>query len=237
MRTIIVGDVHGCRRELDQLLDRTRFGSGDRLVFVGDLIARGPDSLGVLDVARRTGALIVRGNHEQKLLDWYADEDVPLGRAHLDVARAMRDVDWTLLQTSPLWLDLPEHGARVVHAGVLPGVAIERQDPNTLMRIRTVGVRGSKKSSAKAHGIPWATLYRGPPQIVFGHNALGGLQLHPWATGLDTACVYGGRLSALVLREGERVPLSIPRRRALIVSQQAARAYFEPPKRFRIHAA
>ena len=236
-RTIIVGDVHGCRRELEQLLDRIRFSSGDRLIFVGDLIARGPDSLGVLDVARRTGALIVRGNHEQKLLDWYEDDDTELGRTHMEVARAMRDVDWTLLETSPLWIDLPEHGARVVHAGVLPGVPIEEQHPETLMRIRTVGVKGPKRSSTKAHGIPWGELYRGPPQIVFGHNALGGLQLHPWATGLDTACVYGGRLSAMVLGEGERIPASMSRRRALIVQQTAARAYFDPPKRFRIRAA
>jgi hypothetical protein len=231
LRTIIIGDVHGCRRELEGLLDRIGFRSGDRLVFVGDLIARGPDSLGVLDVARRTGALIVRGNHEQKLLDWRADERVPLGRTHMDVARALRDVDWSLLETSSLWLDLPEHGARVVHAGVLPGVAIERQDPHTLMHIRTVGVRGSKKSSSKARGIPWATLYAGPPQIIFGHNALGGLQLHPWATGLDTACVYGGRLTAMVLKRSERVPLSMSRRRALLVSQPASRAYFESPKK------
>jgi len=237
VRTIIVGDVHGCRRELEQLLDRVRFSSGDRLVFVGDLIARGPDTPGVLDIARRTGAIIVRGNHEQKILDWREDDEVVLGRTHLEVARAMRDVDWTLLETSPLWIDLPEHGARVVHAGVLPGVDIEDQDEHTLLHIRTVGVRGSKKSSAKAQGIPWATLYRGPPQIVFGHNAVAGLQLEPWATGLDTACVYGGRLSAMVLREGERIPQSIARRRALLVSQPAARAYFEPPKKFRIRAA
>ncbi len=234
MRTVIVGDVHGCRRELEGLLDRIRFHSGDRLVFVGDLIARGPDSLGVLDVARRTGALIVRGNHEQKLLDWRnsGDRSVVLGRTHMDVARALRDVDWSLLETSSLWLDLPEHGARVVHAGVLPGVPMELQHPHTLMHIRTVGVRGPKRSSAKAHGIPWATLYTGPPQIIFGHNAVGGLQLHPWATGLDTACVYGGRLTAMVLKKDERVPLSISRRRALLVSQPAARAYFEPPKKF-----
>lgn len=233
MRTVIVGDVHGCRRELEALLDRIRFSSGDQLVFVGDLIARGPDSLGVLDIARRSGALIVRGNHEQKLLDWREDEEVVLGRTHMDVARALRDVDWSLLETSSIWLDLPDHGARVVHAGVLPGVAIEKQDPHTLMHIRTVGVRGSKKSSAKAQGIPWASLYAGPPQIVFGHNALSGLQVHPWATGLDTACVYGGRLTAMVLAEGERIPRSMARRRALLVSQNAARAYFEPPKKYR----
>lgn len=238
MRTIIVGDVHGCRRELERLLDRVRFSSGDRLVFVGDSIARGPDTRGVLDIARSTGALVVRGNHEQKLLDWREDDEaVVLGRTHMEVARSMRDCDWALLETSSLWLDLPEHGALVVHAGVLPGVAIEDQHPHTLMHIRTVGVHNPKKSSAKANGIPWASLYRGPPQIVYGHNALAGLQLHPWATGLDSACVYGGRLTAMVLREGERIPHGISRRRATLVQQPAARAYFEPSKKFRIHAA
>ena len=99
LRTIIVGDVHGCRGELEGLLDRLVFASGDRLVFVGDLVARGPDSLGVLDVVRRTGAIVVRGNHEQKLLDWRrartawmrgeAAAKPPIGRMHRDIARSL----------------------------------------------------------------------------------------------------------------------------------------------------
>src|ERR1700704_4140167 len=99
-RTVIVGDVHGCREELELLLERVGFTTGDRLVFVGDLIARGPDSLGVLDVARRTGAIVVRGNHEEKLLAWRdarrarlrgdgTGGDVKLGEAHLTIARAL----------------------------------------------------------------------------------------------------------------------------------------------------
>src|SRR3954468_22083686 len=105
-RTIIVGDVHGCRAELDALLDRVAFTTGDRLVFVGDLIARGPDSAGVLDIARRTGAVIVRGNHEEKILSWRAKKHAharglgkrpePLGRTHARVTRKLRKVDWTL---------------------------------------------------------------------------------------------------------------------------------------------
>ena len=63
MRTIIVGDVHGCAGELESLLDAVQFSWGDRLVFGGDLIARGPVSVGVLDMARKTGAIVVGGNH------------------------------------------------------------------------------------------------------------------------------------------------------------------------------
>src|SRR5580692_7866895 len=104
-RTLIVGDVHGCRAELEALLDVIRFTTGDQLVLVGDLLARGPDSLGVLDVVRRVGALFVRGNHEEKLLTWHREkiastrgggEPSPLGRMHGEVARALRPIDWSM---------------------------------------------------------------------------------------------------------------------------------------------
>lgn len=239
MRTVIIGDVHGCRSELEALLDRVAFSGGDRLVFVGDLVARGPDSLGVLDVARTTGAIVVRGNHEQKLLDWRhartnwirgeAAAKPPIGRMHRDLARSLRPVDWTLLETSPLFFDLPEHGGRVVHAGLVPGVAFDAQDPQTLMRIRTVRVPGPKRG--KTNNVLWGAAYGGPPQIVFGHNAAPGLQLHPWATGLDTGCVYGGRLTAMVLASGQRIPRAISARRALLVGEPAARIWFSPATR------
>lgn len=224
-RTIIVGDVHGCRAELEALLARVAFSSGDRLVFVGDLIARGPDSIGVLDVARRTGAVIVRGNHEQKLVEWRAGKcKSSLGETHLEVAVAMRDVDWTLLETSPLWVDLPEHDARIVHAGLVPGVAMDDQDPHVLMHVRMV--------DAKPRGrVLWGAAYDGPPHVVFGHNALEGLQLHPWATGLDTGCVYGRALTAMVLDRGEPIPSAWNDRRRKLVSQPAARVYYDPQTR------
>src|ERR1700677_4549920 len=101
-RTVIVGDVHGCRRELEQVLERVGFGAGDRLIFVGDLVARGPASLGVLDVVRRTGAIVVRGNHEQKLLAWKeakasrlrgeSAREVKLGSIHAKLAEQLRPV-------------------------------------------------------------------------------------------------------------------------------------------------
>ncbi len=241
-RTVIVGDVHGCRRELERLLEAVAFTTGDRLVFVGDLVARGPDSLGVLDVARRTGAIVVRGNHEDKLLAWRdagrpgrgassaQTAPVTLGRMHLELARSLRDVDWTLLETAPYVLDLPEHALRVVHAGVHPGVPIEETSHATLTRIRSVHADGTPSAGAGEGTVLWGTRYSGPPQIVFGHNAAPGLQLHRWATGLDTGCVYGRRLTAMVLGAGARVPASLTARRALLVSVAAARVYFEPAR-------
>lgn len=231
MRTIVVGDVHGCADELGDLLDRVAFANGDRLVFVGDLVARGPASLKVLDIARATGAVIVRGNHEQKLLD-YDDargrwirgmpaDKVEIGKLHRDLARELRPIDWVMLRASPIWLDLPEHELRVVHAGVDPTIPFEKQNPGTMMRIRTV---------PSAKNVLWGERYAGPPHVVFGHNAAPGLQLHPWATGLDTGCVYGGRLTCLVLAPNQRVPRALATRRASLVSVPARQIWFEPAR-------
>ena len=233
-RTLIVGDVHGCKAELEALLDTTKFTTGDQVVFVGDLVARGPESLGVLDVARQAGALIVRGNHEEKVLAWRREQDAyaaggpppkPLGRMHSEVALAMRPIDWSLLSHTPLWLDLPEHGVRVVHAGVVPGVPIEEQRRKTLLRVRLIGPDGEPKATRRG-GQLWGETYKGPPHVVFGHNAAVRPQLHRWATGLDTGCVYGGRLTALVLSEGEPVPLDVRARKRRLVSVLARRSYF-----------
>jgi hypothetical protein len=234
-RTIFVGDVHGCRVELEALLDAVGFARADRLVLVGDVVARGPDSVGVLALARRLRAVLVRGNHEDKLLRWRQTRRAhargerkrpkSLGHIHEEVALALRADDWAFLASTPLWLDLPKHGVRVVHAGVVPGVPFEDQDARTLMRIRTVSANGDPQE--KASGVLWGARYKGPPHIVFGHNAGRAPQLHRWATGLDTGCVYGGRLTALVLEEGQQVPPDAKERRELLVSVPALRAYSE----------
>ena len=218
MRTIIVGDVHGCRVELEALLDRVAFASGDRLVFVGDLVARGPDSLGVLDVVRRTGAVVVRGNHEQKILDARAGS-CALSKIHRDVAHALRPVDWSLLEASRLWVDLPEHDVRVIHAGVDPRVAFAEQSPRSLLAIRTVD------------DALWGERYDGPPHVVFGHNAPVGIQIHRWATGLDSGCVYGGALTAMVLAPKQKVPRGQDARWRVLVSERARRMWYVPKKK------
>jgi hypothetical protein len=242
-RTVLVGDVHGCPQELEALLHEVHFDTGDRLVLVGDVLARGPDSIGVLDIVRRTGAVLVRGNHEERLLSsrhapdhplsWKADTESapnkagkPLGRLHADVAAKLRPIDWSLLEASPLYVDLPEHNVTVVHAGVVPGLPIEQQKRSTLLTIRTLGPRN--EALEKRGNILWGARYKGPRHIVFGHHARAEVQLHPWATGLDTGCVYGGALTGLVLDDGQEVPTDVAARRKLLVAVPAAREYYAP---------
>lgn len=225
-RTIVIGDVHGCRDELDALLDRIALGSDDRLVFVGDLVAKGPDSRGVLAIARKAKARVAVGNHEEKLLAAReaAREKRPLPKldpTHQRLLAELEEHEWAELAALPLHIELPEHGARVVHAGVVPGIPFEKQDPWMLTHMRSISEKG--EPSAK-WGPLWGLKYEGPPHIVFGHNARKEPQLHPHATGLDTACVYGGELTALVLPAGTKLPPP-GERRDLLVSERARRAY------------
>lgn len=223
---MVIGDVHGCRAELEELLGRVALGEGDRLVSVGDLVARGPDSAGVLAVLRGVGGLAVRGNHEQRVLDaWLArqrgEPEPRLRPHHARLLEELDDADLSELAAMPLWLDLPDHDARVVHAGIVPGVGMEQQAPWALLHMRTL-VNGAP--SDRRGPTLWGAEYHDRPHILFGHNAVDGLQLHPCATGLDTGCVYGGELSALVLPAA--CPLPPPaERRAWIVSVPARRAY------------
>jgi len=204
-RTVIVGDVHGCSSELETLLQHIEFAPrSDSLVLVGDVVARGPDSQGVLALMVRLGATSVRGNHEGKLLGWRR-RGKPLGPDHDSLGRALSDDEWRILEAMPLWIDLPEHGLRVVHAGVVPGLDVDRCPPEALLKMRTVDAKGRWSDEPDA-GVPWGALYEGPPHVVFGHHARAEPQVHPWATGIDTGCVYGGRLTALVLSKGEPVP-------------------------------
>jgi Calcineurin-like phosphoesterase len=63
-RVIVIGDVHGCRAELIDLIKLAEYRPGDLLLFLGDLLAKGPDSVGVVKLARELGGISVRGNHE-----------------------------------------------------------------------------------------------------------------------------------------------------------------------------
>lgn len=228
-RTVWIGDVHGCADELEELLATLSVTQDDRIVFVGDLVARGPDSRRVLRLARELDALSVRGNHEHRMLVAHAalergERGPRLGPAHQRLLTELGPEDWAHLEALPLSLEFPEHEVRVVHAGVVPNVPFEEQQPWTLLHVRSLTTLGA--ASDRYAPTSWAARYEGPPHVVFGHNAQAGLQLHSSATGLDTGCVYGGELTAMVLGRAQ-LPPPIAERREVLVSVPARRRYVD----------
>ncbi len=215
-RTLVIGDVHGCLAELLALLSECGHRPGDTVVFTGDLVAKGPDSGGVVRLARRLGALGVRGNHDERVLGWYRAapgerKRLKLKPWHREAAEQLRSREWEYLAALPAFLRLPEHGALVVHAGLVPGVPVEAQREQDLFNLRSLTPAGAASHRIEG-GTPWAKAWAGPETVIFGHDAVRGLQTFPLAFGLDTGCVYGGRLTALVLPERRLVSVPALRR-------------------------
>jgi len=203
-RTIIVGDVHGCVDEMQALLRQCGVVRGDRVVLAGDLVAKGPDSRGVVQLVREMGALAVLGNHDDFCIDvWRRRHQAEARRPRRWLLDTLDESDWAFLESLPLFLRLGAEGeggpeVAVVHAGAVPGIPLEEQERDNLLSLRSL-VGGSAPSRRLLMRWPWAAAWRGPEHIVFGHDAVRGLQQYPLATGLDTGCVYGRELTALEL--------------------------------------
>jgi len=200
VRTLVIGDVHGCRVELQRWLDEVAFDPAqDALVFVGDLVAKGPESANVVRIARELGARTTRGNHDAHCLRWFHDRHAKVSPHHRAVCETLDDADWSYLDATPLYLRLERLDTIVVHAGIDPARPLDAQDPKHLMNMRSIREDGTV--SKRIEAAPWASRWPGPARVVFGHDAVRGLQRHTHAIGLDTGCVYGGALTGVVFEE------------------------------------
>ena len=213
MGTLIVGDVHGCAAELRQLRE---LAGAERVVLVGDMFTKGPDPQGVWAQIRDHGIVAVMGNHDQRLLD-AIDGQRPRDRHAHECVAALDAFDpaWRSF-TRGLPLYRTEAGWTVVHASLHPTGDLLKTTPAMAMRLR----RWPQDQPEDAR---WWEVYRGERRVVFGHDARGGLvrvdrEGQPWVIGLDTGCVYGGRLSAWHVEE------------ARVIDVPAARPYYKPRK-------
>ncbi|KAK9859863.1 hypothetical protein WJX84_004032 [Apatococcus fuscideae] len=138
-RLIMVGDVHGCCDELRCLLRQCVFKQGtDTLIFNGDMINKGPKSSEVIDYIRSLGALAVRGNQDDKALaEWIQWKSGSSLKAHSWLEQLGEDrAQW--LGQLPFSISIPSYQVAVVHAGMVPGVPLEKQSLETLTEIRTM---------------------------------------------------------------------------------------------------
>src|SRR5438067_144872 len=121
-RLIAIGDIHGCHLEFAELLAKLALTKDDRLILLGDLVNRGPDSNKVIDLARQHGALALLGNHELRLLRHRQTGDKKyVKEGDAETAQKLRPEDWVFLETMPLTFEEPELNTVFVHGGFLPG--------------------------------------------------------------------------------------------------------------------
>ncbi|XP_078679683.1 bis(5'-nucleosyl)-tetraphosphatase PrpE [asymmetrical]-like isoform X1 [Branchiostoma floridae x Branchiostoma belcheri] len=214
-RVFLVGDVHGCYDEMMELLHKADAMREDTVViFVGDMVNKGPKSWEVLDFLRRSKVYAVKGNHEDHVLREYDNSRNPeykLPQKYTWVGKLTKE-EAEYLRELPYTISLPTFNIIVVHAGLVPGRSLEEQSDYEMMTVRNVvnTEEGFEARKRATEGQPWAAEWTGPQHVVFGHDAIRRLQVYDHATGLDTGCLYGGNLTGLfLLGEGERKFVSV----------------------------
>jgi len=215
-RVIAIGDVHGCIDELQDLLRRCNYQPGDLVVFLGDLVCKGPDSVSVIQLAREIGALGVRGNHDFEVIRWAQAIQVGVKppkntSEHYRIASRLSQDDVAWLHNLPWYISSRDLGTLFVHAGFVAGIRLANQNPRLMMNMRSILPDGTVTSKSFSNW-PWSRLWDGPQTVLFGHDADRGLQQNEHAIGLDTGCVYGGSLTACILPEKRLVSIEAKRK-------------------------
>jgi protein phosphatase len=237
----IVGDVHGCCDELEDLLALLGYRidrqgedvyvtppPGRTLVLVGDLVDRGPRTPDVLRIAMSMAeqgtALCVEGNHDNKFVRWLSGANVKPAhglQASIDQMAeedpAFRAAVRKFLGSLPPWLWLDGGALAVAHAGLK-----QEMIGKSGGKVRSFALYGDTTGETDGFGNPvrlnWALDYRGDAAVVYGHVAGPDVQAinNTWC--IDTGCCFGGALTAL--RWPERELASVP----------ARKVWFEPTR-------
>jgi polynucleotide kinase-phosphatase len=229
----IIGDVHGCLDELLKLLtalgydaDRSQHERvipphGRKAIFLGDLVDRGPDSLGVIELVQsmvaRGDALCLPGNHDVKLMRKLRGKNVQLTHglaetmAQIETLSAESQQDIADFIDSMIGHYVLDGGKLVVaHAGLK-----EQYIGRASRRVREFALYGDTTGETDEAGLPvrlnWAANYRGPAHIVYGHTPVAEADWLNRTINIDTGCVFGGKLTAL--RWPEREIVSVPANR------------------------
>lgn len=213
-RLIAIGDIHGCADEFEELLDKLDLRDDDRVVLLGDLINRGPDSARVIQLARKRVTVSLLGNHELRLIN-YRKTDDPSHLKKYDYAtlEQINGKCWDYLEAMPLTYEDPEHDIVLVHGGFLPDQPWKRQPARVVTRIQVVDKDGEPRKRSEAPGAPhWSELWKGPPFVVYGHTPREKVSETRWTLGIDTGCVLGGWLTAVVLPEMKLVQVRARKR-------------------------
>ncbi len=217
----IIGDIHGCWNELEELL--TRLGwqlepelhhpDGRRLIFLGDLVDRGPDPVRVLKfVMQAVGAKVayaVPGNHDIKLSRALGGRDVPRNHGLAETMELLateseefRTEVGEFLEGLVSHFVLDEGKLCVAHAGLR-----EEMQGRGSSSVREFAMYGESTGEIDEFGLPvryeWAKEYRGRAMVVYGHTPVPEPEWINNTIDIDTGCCFGGKLSALRYPERE----------------------------------
>ena len=195
--TLIVGDIHGCFDELMMLLKKANdHASTYQLIFVGDLINKGPDSFKTLQFAYKNKIQCVIGNHELKFLN-FIEEGLKLPPQLEQLKKDMgKDLNKWLeyIKSWPAFIETESF--LVVHAGVVPG---EHPSKSSVQQLANIRHWENGKICSQKLGRPWHDYYKSEKLVIYGHWARQGVLEKSNSLCLDSGCVYGRELTGVFL--------------------------------------
>jgi serine/threonine protein phosphatase 1 len=203
METILIGDIHGCSRELSTLLDDVSPGRDDRLILLGDLVNKGPDPAGVLDVFESLDCVCLLGNHDFDHLKW-KQGGAPKAESVATKKLIPPSVYERFLESVGRMPSLFKSSDLIaVHAGLLNGVALHEQPLEVMTGDRNLPSDWKDKIALDR-------------PLVAGHKRYSSDESMPYIVegkfyGIDTGCVYGGCLTALRMPSGTMVQVRAAR--------------------------
>jgi|UniRef100_UPI0040495E36 serine/threonine protein phosphatase 1 len=213
-RIIAIGDIHGCHQEFIELLQLIKLTDEDRLILLGDLVNRGPDSRKVVQLARERKAISLLGNHERRLLAAkHNPEQIKVRDSERGTFESLQSEDWQYLESMSLTHEIEELNTVFVHGGFLPSQPWQEQTADIVTEIQVIDREGKpRKRREDPEALPWANHWTGPPYVVYGHTPREEVYKLKWSICLDTACAMGGLLTAFILPERRIVQVKAKKR-------------------------
>lgn len=204
-RIFAIGDIHGCLIELNDMLSLINPQPEDRIVLLGDLVNKGPDSIGVLRLVQSLpNCMCVCGNHEYRMLRYRETNNKKhLKNSDHQTVKLLSAEDWAFLESFHKMIVVEEHNTIFVHGGFIPHQPWQEQVLNTVTQIQNYDPETQKwgMRAQVPQGLPWADFWQGPQFVVYGHTARSDVYRRPMSLCIDTGCVYGGHLTAYEITE------------------------------------
>ncbi len=228
-RAIVIGDIHGCIKELCTLLASTELKANivtDLIISVGDLVDRGEDSKGVIDLLRQFNVVTVKGNHDDKWVRHKTNEMRELLEpGYKNKMRRMhphnkeqfdkleqKDFDWLKALPDSIKFRAADQDYYVVHGGFMGQSNPETQDPKITCRLRYVDkdtgmMKSNREDFTKAppDSVYWTEKWTRPERVIYGHEARDEVNINNGCYGIDTGCVYGNKLTAMIIDSGNNI--------------------------------
>ncbi|KAL7501802.1 hypothetical protein ACHAWX_000364 [Stephanocyclus meneghinianus] len=204
------------------------------VVLVGDLCNKGPYSSQVIQFVREQPYwYAIRGNHDNAALEAALGDTERLSREQYSWVKELSDEDVEWMANLPYTIRISmdklmfpywrSGDVLVVHAGLSPNIGIEEQNIKTMVTVRAFKAMHKHNTTEESNNnallyyenydpsqidqtpIPWANAWTGPELVIFGHDAKRGTQVQTHAIGLDSGCVYGNKLTGIILPEKKLV--------------------------------